>query len=56
VFVQDVNDNAPIFVSPAAGVVQENSQAGTEVMTVSAMDIDKDQNGEVGAGAPDYQT
>lgn len=45
--VIDVNDNAPEFVSPPAGVVLENSASGTEVMTVSARDKDANRNGQV---------
>ena len=43
----DINDNSPVFVSPAVGVILENSEAGTEVMTVSAKDKDKGLNAQV---------
>lgn len=44
----DVNDNSPVFVSPPAGAVLENSASGTEVMTVRARDKDANRNGQVG--------
>lgn len=46
--IQDINDNAPIFEEPFYAVtIAENTQAGTLLTTVSAMDIDIDRNGQV---------
>lgn len=45
--IVDINDNSPEFVSPPAGAVLENSESGTEVMTVSARDKDAGRNAEV---------
>lgn len=47
IIVTDMNDNTPEFVSPEAGVVTENSEAGTKVMTVSAVDNDYGINATV---------
>ncbi|XP_056151680.1 protocadherin gamma-A2-like [Lampris incognitus] len=48
VTVLDVNDNAPVCSNPEykASVV-ENSPVGTVITTVSATDVDKDNNGKV---------
>ena len=47
-FIQDINDNAPVFEEPFYAVtVTENTRAGTLLTTVSAMDIDIDRNGQV---------
>jgi len=46
--VLDVNDNAPQFVNQTyTGFVLENSEAGTEIITISATDADSDENGEI---------
>ncbi|XP_078145127.1 protocadherin alpha-3-like [Centroberyx gerrardi] len=48
VHISDVNDNAPIFVEPMINVyVKENSPVGVIIKTVSAIDADVDQNGQV---------
>lgn len=47
VIVEDINDNAPQFVSMNAGILNENSPAGTEIMRVSARDLDANPNGLV---------
>ncbi|XP_059201776.1 protocadherin alpha-2-like isoform X7 [Centropristis striata] len=48
VHVSDVNDNPPRFSEPLVNVyVKENSQIGTVIKTVSAIDADIDQNGKV---------
>ncbi|KAK8375851.1 hypothetical protein O3P69_008534 [Scylla paramamosain] len=47
VIVQDINDNAPRFVSMNAGVLYEGSPPGTEIMRVSARDLDANTNGLV---------
>lgn len=47
VIVEDINDNAPQFVSMNAGILKEDSPAGTEIMRVSARDLDANPNGLV---------
>ncbi|XP_064092540.1 cadherin-related tumor suppressor-like [Macrobrachium nipponense] len=47
VIVEDINDNAPQFVSMNAGILKEGSPAGTEIMRVSARDLDANTNGLV---------
>ncbi|KAM9740625.1 protocadherin beta-16-like [Menidia menidia] len=48
VTVLDVNDNAPVFAqSVYKAAIAENSQTGTVVTTVSAVDADKGTNGDV---------
>jgi len=37
VVIEDVNDNTPVFSSSSySGIVQENTELGTTVLTVSA--------------------
>ena len=39
--VEDVNDNSPVFVSPAySALVTENSPAGSSILSVLATDAD----------------
>ncbi|CAL8270498.1 unnamed protein product [Boreogadus saida] len=46
--VSDVNDNEPRFMEPVLNVyVRENGPVGVVVKTVSAVDADVDQNGQV---------
>uniref|UniRef100_UPI003AABFBEA protocadherin alpha-3-like n=1 Tax=Centroberyx gerrardi TaxID=166262 RepID=UPI003AABFBEA len=46
--VSDVNDNAPRFSEPVINVyLKENSKVGATINTVSAVDADVDQNGQV---------
>uniref|UniRef100_UPI003AAEA08C protocadherin alpha-3-like n=1 Tax=Centroberyx gerrardi TaxID=166262 RepID=UPI003AAEA08C len=48
VHVSDVNDNAPRFSEPVINVyLKENSKVGATIKTVSAVDADVDQNGQV---------
>ncbi|XP_069027598.1 protocadherin alpha-8-like [Embiotoca jacksoni] len=48
VHVSDVNDNKPIFTENIINVyVKENSPVGAVLKTVSAIDADVDQNGQV---------
>ncbi|XP_038061188.1 uncharacterized protein LOC119731947 isoform X4 [Patiria miniata] len=49
VYIQDVNDNAPVFVNyPTSAVtVDENKAGGFVVATVSANDVDSGLNGNV---------
>ncbi|XP_028446091.1 protocadherin alpha-8 isoform X2 [Perca flavescens] len=48
VHVSDVNDNSPRFSEPVVNVyVQENSNVGVIIKTVSASDADIDKNGQV---------
>ncbi|XP_071380374.1 LOW QUALITY PROTEIN: uncharacterized protein [Centroberyx affinis] len=48
VHVSDVNDNAPRFSEPVVNIyVKENSPVGAVLKTVSALDADVDQNGQV---------
>ncbi|XP_056455868.1 protocadherin alpha-5-like isoform X3 [Gadus chalcogrammus] len=48
VHVSDVNDNEPHFTEPVLNVyVRENGPVGVVVKTVSAVDADADQNGQV---------
>ncbi|KAI9538913.1 hypothetical protein NQZ68_008990 [Dissostichus eleginoides] len=48
VHVSDVNDNPPHFSEPFVNIyVKENSPVGTVIKTVTAVDIDISQNGQV---------
>ncbi|XP_022249667.1 cadherin-related tumor suppressor-like [Limulus polyphemus] len=47
IIVDDVNDNAPMFVSMDAGVLPEDSDNGYVIMTVTAVDRDTNTNGMV---------
>ena len=48
VHVSDVNDNPPRFSEPQVNVyVKENSPVGSVIKTVTAVDADIDQNGQV---------
>ncbi|XP_047190143.1 protocadherin alpha-4-like isoform X7 [Scophthalmus maximus] len=48
VHVSDVNDNAPRFSEPLVNVyVKENSPVGAVIKTVTAADVDINQNGQV---------
>ncbi|XP_070819217.1 protocadherin alpha-4-like [Chaetodon trifascialis] len=48
VSVSDVNDNAPYFPEPSINVyVKENSKVGTVIKTVTAIDADVSNNGQV---------
>ncbi|XP_027864172.1 protocadherin alpha-12-like isoform X12 [Xiphophorus couchianus] len=48
VIVSDVNDNNPYFTENAIHVfIKENSPAGAVIKTVSAVDADSDQNGQI---------
>ncbi|XP_041709837.2 protocadherin alpha-8 isoform X14 [Coregonus clupeaformis] len=48
VHVSDVNDNAPRFSEPMMNVyVKENSPVGEIIKTVSAVDVDVNENGQV---------
>ncbi|ROT81605.1 fat protein [Penaeus vannamei] len=47
VIVEDINDKPPQFVSMNAGILKEDSPAGTEIMRVSARDLDANPNGLV---------
>ncbi|XP_078145126.1 protocadherin alpha-8-like [Centroberyx gerrardi] len=48
VHITDVNDNAPHFSEPLINVyLKENSQVGTIIKTVSAVDADVSENGQV---------
>uniref|UniRef100_A0A3B4WBF1 Cadherin domain-containing protein n=1 Tax=Seriola lalandi dorsalis TaxID=1841481 RepID=A0A3B4WBF1_SERLL len=48
VLVSDVNDNPPCFSEPLVNVyVKENSPVGSVIKTVTAVDADMDQNGQV---------
>ncbi|XP_023258383.1 protocadherin alpha-4-like, partial [Seriola lalandi dorsalis] len=48
VHVSDVNDNPPRFSEPLVNVyVKENSPVGSVIKTVTALDADTDQNGQV---------
>uniref|UniRef100_A0A4W5QKR6 Cadherin domain-containing protein n=1 Tax=Hucho hucho TaxID=62062 RepID=A0A4W5QKR6_9TELE len=48
VHVSDVNDNGPRFSEPVINVyVKENSPIGEIITTVSAVDVDVNENGEV---------
>ncbi|XP_034400111.1 protocadherin alpha-8-like [Cyclopterus lumpus] len=48
VHVSDVNDNIPLFTENMINVyVKENSRIGAVIKTVSAIDADIDQNGQV---------
>ncbi|XP_041356869.1 protocadherin-9-like [Gigantopelta aegis] len=46
--VLDINDNAPMFVSDVlTGHVMENNKIGDLVMTLSALDLDGDENNNI---------
>uniref|UniRef100_W5U6J6 Protocadherin Fat 2 n=1 Tax=Ictalurus punctatus TaxID=7998 RepID=W5U6J6_ICTPU len=46
--ISDENDNTPIFTSPSyQATVQENVPIGTSILRVSAIDVDRDNNGFV---------
>ncbi|KAL6266540.1 hypothetical protein P5V15_003387 [Pogonomyrmex californicus] len=46
--VVDLNDNAPIFeTGPHAADIVENATVGTPVLTVTAQDLDSDDNGRI---------
>lgn len=46
--VTDENDHAPSFTSPSyQATVQENAPIGTSILRVSAIDVDRDNNGFV---------
>ncbi|XP_010788011.1 protocadherin alpha-3-like, partial [Notothenia coriiceps] len=48
VYVSDVNDNAPYFPEKVINIyVKENSLVGTVIKTVTAVDADNSQNGQV---------
>ena len=47
VIVEDVNDNAPVFVSMNAGLLPENAKKDQEIMRVFAKDSDANTNGLV---------
>nr|XP_020442173.1 protocadherin alpha-8-like [Monopterus albus] len=48
IYVSDVNDNAPYFQEPVINVyVKENSKVGTVIKTVTAIDADISNNGQV---------
>ncbi|XP_061090080.1 protocadherin alpha-4-like [Conger conger] len=48
VHVSDVNDNAPHFPEPSINVyVKENSAVGSVIHTVSAVDVDSNQNAKI---------
>ncbi|XP_038157739.1 protocadherin alpha-12-like isoform X2 [Cyprinodon tularosa] len=48
VHVSDVNDNNPYFTEGTINIfINENSPSGTVIKTVSAVDADSDQNGQV---------
>lgn len=51
VYIDDVNDNPPIFSPLPIGlpiVVSEDILVGTELLTISAMDEDSSPNAQVG--------
>ncbi|XP_076446681.1 protein dachsous-like [Babylonia areolata] len=53
VFVEDVNDNAPLFgLSVYQGSVNESSPSGSHVLTVMATDSDQGPNGNVTYSIP----
>ncbi|XP_058253540.1 protocadherin Fat 2 [Hemibagrus wyckioides] len=46
--ITDENDNAPSFTSPSyQATVQENVPIGTSILKISAIDVDRDNNGFV---------
>ncbi|CAN8006312.1 unnamed protein product [Ixodes hexagonus] len=47
IIVEDVNDNAPAFVSVDASVLPEDSDKGYVVMKLEAIDVDANANGQV---------
>ncbi|KAM4621832.1 protocadherin alpha-6-like [Polymixia lowei] len=57
VIVSDVNDNSPQFTEPTINVyVSENGQVGRVIKTVSAVDADFGQNGDVSYSLLDSNT
>lgn len=47
IIVEDVNDNAPIFISPSTMYIDEEVPLGTLVGTVKAIDIDDGDNARI---------
>ncbi|MCL4120197.1 UNVERIFIED_CONTAM: hypothetical protein GTU68_016617 [Idotea baltica] len=47
VIVEDINDNAPLFVSMNAGILPVNAASGYEIMKILARDKDANSNGHV---------
>ncbi|KAK8767142.1 hypothetical protein V5799_006076 [Amblyomma americanum] len=47
IIVEDVNDNAPTFVSVDAGILPEDSEKGYVIMKLEAVDADANANGQV---------
>uniref|UniRef100_G1NQP0 FAT atypical cadherin 3 n=1 Tax=Meleagris gallopavo TaxID=9103 RepID=G1NQP0_MELGA len=48
VYIEDINDNAPVFVGlPYYAAVQVDAEPGTLIYRVTAIDKDKDENGDV---------
>ncbi|XP_067132550.1 cadherin-related tumor suppressor-like isoform X1 [Centruroides vittatus] len=47
IIVDDINDNAPTFVSIDTGILLEGSSQGDVIMTLSAQDPDNEMNGTV---------
>ncbi|XP_026185859.1 protocadherin alpha-4-like [Mastacembelus armatus] len=48
VYVSDVNDNAPYFPEPTINIyMNENSKVGTVIKTLTAIDADSGNNGQV---------
>ncbi|XP_038055904.1 protocadherin Fat 4-like [Patiria miniata] len=45
--VQDINDNAPVFLTPYTPRITENNQPGALVVQVSATDDDEGTNGQL---------
>ncbi|XP_070559913.1 LOW QUALITY PROTEIN: protocadherin Fat 4-like [Ptychodera flava] len=55
--VIDVNDNTPVFTeNPYEAEIDENSPIGTEVVTVTAIDLDEGSNGAVTYTIPASET
>lgn len=50
VIVEDINDNAPLFVSMNAGILPMNAPSGYEIMKILARDKDANSNGHVTYG------
>lgn len=47
IFVTDVNDNKPVFISPSVVSVMEDQPVGFVVVYVMAVDVDQGENGRV---------
>lgn len=47
IFVEDVNDNAPVFMSPGVFLVPSTSSGGSTVAVVSAIDADHGDNSKI---------